>query len=262
MKTLLYLFKISNMKPKILTLILVLTITRSYSQEKLELSIGVGNNGQLDKTLNDFYYLQHETAFLDESHMANSRSIKFNLKLNYHISDKYFMGINCGFYNRKDAYSYDWVVENLDFNYNQKIFNISPEFGVKIKLDDFIFSTGFETPVFIIGDFNYESIYEQRPDSVNVSNKIKSTGGMTGGIVFGINSFLGFKYFFSERFSIFSRISYGLLYADIGNKDYFTQETVIPSSTFYSFEYDKSYQKKYFSNPEFMFGFSFNLLTK
>jgi hypothetical protein len=58
--------------------------------------------------------------------------------------------------------------------------------------------TGLEIPLLFVRDFTMVQNYRQMPDSVTVVSDSHSTFTMTGGFIWGVNSFIGVKYYFTN----------------------------------------------------------------
>ena len=65
------------MKKAILIIIIALPTFILAQEKKFEFGFSIGNNGQLDKILNDFYTYGSETSFLDDSNDAKTTNIKY-----------------------------------------------------------------------------------------------------------------------------------------------------------------------------------------
>jgi len=240
---------------KKLLFILTLLPTIVLAQDRrYEFGFSVGNNGQLDKTLNDFYFWGHETAYLDDSKESETTNLKYTASFQFIYSKSVSFRVKFGKYKREDFYTNIDPTSYIDYSIDHKITNISPSICFSKKIDQFEITTGIEIPLIFVNDFDFVSTYRVLPDSVTVTQEVKSKRTMDGGFIWGINSFIGLKYHFTDFISLGTEVGYGLLFADIGGKMLLENEKIIPTPSYTTAEVDKKYKKTFFSGPEVSLG--------
>jgi len=82
-------------------------------------------------------------------------------------------------------------------------------------------------------------------DSVTITYKGKTNITQNGGFIWGINSFIGVKYYFLKWLGIGTEINYGFLFANLGNKLSDSSESIIPIAANSYWETDKRYKKTF-----------------
>ena len=229
-----------------------------FGQSKnVGLGLSLGNNGQLDKILNDFYFFAHETENLDDSHQDKTTNFKYSMSASFFFTDSIYARLKLGEAIRKDFYINDFPTQYSDFEIYQSETNISPSISFSKKINKLAIVTGIEIPMIFVHDFTMKTNYKQMPDSVTVTYDSHSTITMTGGFIWGFNNFIGVKYYFTKWLGIETEINYGLLFANIGEKVKTDSESAIPTPVTSTSEFAKSYKKTFFSAPEVSFGLFF-----
>jgi hypothetical protein len=247
---------------KKILLIFLFVPTFIFGQDKkLEFGIMAGNNGQLDKTLNDFYFWEHETQFLDDSYVDETTNLKFSASARYCFSDELSARIKFGKAIRKDYYTKSDPNEYVDFKTDQSVFNVSPAICFSKRIGKMEIMTGIEIPLMRVSTFTFFSNYREMPDSVNVTLEAASTYAMTGGFIWGINNFIDVKYNIKSWLGLGAEIDYGLLFTKIGDKVNMHVDYTIPNSEIWTYIYDKNYKKTFFSTPEVSVGLYFYFLN-
>lgn len=238
------------MAQKIITILCFIPILFFGQYKKLELGISIGNNGQLDKILNDFYFYGHETAFLDDTYQDKTTNLKYGVSARYFFTDKISARLKFEHALRRDYYTKKDLMEYSDYTIKQDVFNIHPSICFSKTVNKIEIMTGIEIPLFFVRDFHLTENHEQMPDSITITSNSKTNITQTGGFIWGINSFIGVKYYFLKWLGIGTEINYGFLFANIGDKLTQSSESTIPFSASSSWEINKRYRKKYFSSPE------------
>ena len=146
---------------KIILICIILKTQLAFGQNKTEISFGISNPGQVEKTLEDFYFIAHPTAFQDDAHYGNEKRVKFNLGFSFHLRDSLELRLRVGYSKRVNHYSQAFSNTHWSVNDFQSVFEISPSFGFSKRLGRFRFSTGIEIPVYIIGKLK-EDLWYQR----------------------------------------------------------------------------------------------------
>lgn len=242
-----------NFKHAILILALFPFILLGQSK-KFEFGLLVGNNGQLDNTLDAFYINEYGFRFVPESVESDKTNYKYSASVRYFFTDHISARIKLGKTIKREFISTSGQSYFVDFDISQSIANIGPSVCFSKRFDKFEVMGGIEIPLMFVGDYIVKQDTKYRPDSVNYWNGRMDKVKTSGGFVWGFNQFIGVKYALTDWLSFGAEISNGLLLAKLGNK--YTREYARNPSTalITAFEYNKTYKKTYFSPPEVSFG--------
>jgi hypothetical protein len=232
------------MKKITFLLLLLLPALVQGQYKKFELGITAGNNGQFEKILNDFYNPYMAVYFMDDIEIK-STDLKYTLSARCFFSENISGRLKAGIANKKEKYSNSEDYFHETYEVKQSVINFNPSLCYSKSIDKFEIMTGLELPLMFVGEMNGE--YEVDDDFYSESGKVT----MPGGFIFGINGFLGLKYYFNSWFGIGSEINYGLLSSKIDGE---ITSTYTTSFEVEEDEFDASYKKTYFSSPEFSFG--------
>jgi hypothetical protein len=235
-------------------LILLLPAMAIAQEKKMEVGILFGNNGQLDKTLNDFYFFGHETHYLDDSSEGIGVNLKFGATGRFFFTDNISARLRLGYAIRKGHDIADYTNTYAEYTLNQSVFNSNPAICFSKKIDKIEIATGIELPLMFVRDFTLVVEYKELPDGVTVTYNSKDKMKMTGGFVWGINNFIGVKYLITDALAIGGEIDYGILFAKLGDKIELNAESTIPVEASSSWTVDKKYKKIFFSTPEVSLG--------
>jgi len=242
------------MTKQIIALLVLLPTLLFGQSKKFEFGFSLGNNGQLDKTLNDFYFWGHESAYLDDTQKNRASNLKYSASARFFFTDNISARLKLGKAIRKDYYITSTPQEYKDFDIYQSETNLSPSLCFSKTIDKLEIMTGLEIPLVVAGDFTLKENYREIPDSVTVTLDNFTKVTMDGGFIWGINNFIGVKYYFTNWFGIGTEINYGLLFANIGDKMKMESVSTIPIAATSTYEVDKKYKKTFFSAPEVSFG--------
>lgn len=247
-----------KLKPVILILALFPFLLLGQSK-KFEFGLMVGNNGQLDNTLDDFYIYQYGFRFVPVGLVSNKTNIKYSASAMYFFNKHLSARIKFGKMIKKELFTTSGQSYFVDFDIRQTISNISPSIGFSKRFDKFELMGGVEIPLMFVGNYIVNNNTRYRPDSVKWWNDHLDRESTSGGFVWGFNQFIRVKYALTDCLSFGSEISNGLLFAKLGNK--YTREYAETSSSplTTSFEYKKTYKKTYFSPPEISIGLFFQI---
>jgi hypothetical protein len=246
---------------KILLIFLLAPAFIFGQDKKLEFGIIAGNNGQLDKTLNDFYFWQHETNYLDDSYIDKTTNLKFSASARYCFSEELSARIKFGGAIRTDFYTKSDPDMYVDYKTDQSVFNVSPAICFSKRIGKMEIMTGIEVPLMRVNTFTFVENFKEMPDSLTVTTQGTLTYTMTGGFIWGINNFIGVKYNIKSWLGLGAEIDYGILFAKIGDKVNSELDYTIPSSETSTYIYDKNYKKTFFSTPEVSVGLYFYFLN-
>jgi hypothetical protein len=242
----------------ILTLLLIFSLypfAHVYAQNrKFEAQLSIGNNGQLDNLLYEFYYPGYQTSFFHDATSSKSNYLKYNASLKYYFREKVSLCLKTGFSYRNDKFIQDEPTEYNTTESRQRIFNISPSLNFSVPLEKLELSTGIELPIFFVSPYDFKMHTIQKPDSVNITSETKATINITGGFVWGVNNYWEIKYFFAKNFFFSGGITYGVLWANLGRSATYTSEFILPNQPTNTFIVNKQWKKCFFSPPELALG--------
>jgi len=209
--------------------------------------------------MNDFYFYGHETAYLDDTWDDKTNTMKFSFTGAYFIKDDVALRVKAGYAIRRDQYARVRPTEIVDYTIEQNVVNVNPGISFQKKWERFKLTTGFEIPLFFVNQFLIQENYTQKPDSVNIAFQNVSTLTMPGGMMFGLNHFVGIRYQLNDVIGIGAEFNYGLLYSKLGGEIVQEGTTTIPAFATSVYKYTKTYNKLFFSSPEISMGIYFNL---
>lgn len=239
---------------KIILICIILKTQLTFGQNKTEISFGISNPGQVEKTLEDFYFIAHPTAFQDDAHYGNEKRVKFNLGFSFHLRDSLELRFRVGYSKRVNHYSQAFSNTHWSVNDFQSVFEISPSFGFSKRLGRFRFSTGIEIPVYIIGKLKEDLWYQTYASSGTIDLASTSEISMPGGTIIGLNNYVRVSTFLSKQLFLYSEINYGLLFASLGGNFRNVTTSTFPIEETLINEFEKTYTKWYFSPAQIQFG--------
>ncbi len=239
-------------KLQLCLIIILISGNQSFAQaDNSSLAISIGNNGQIDKVL-DHYVVYNRVKFQTDFDINNSfqNDLKFGLHMklgNDSIAD---WNIVVGYGLRSGTFDSDIFLRNG--KYSQSVYSLSVGRNWNLLMRKFILSAGVSIPLFRIDRFveDFDEHYEYYGWHVNYTNE--------GGWVSGVNGLTSVKYNFTRHFFLFSQLTAGLLYSQIG------KETVQTISEKYGYvpgfvfppdsKREARFTDLFFSKPEFCFG--------
>ena len=243
--------------------------TDSINPRKISLSLSVGNNGQVDNSIKDFYRQNSEYLnFLFNSPNSKQTELKYNLLFSYTSKKRILYGIKLGYQLITNEYSTSRYDSEVKAKSSQSIYNCNPYLGYVFDNKKFDFILGLQIPLFLVGEYNYsdtENHYRSNSSGIRELQYIsESTTTINGGYITGLNSFLMVKFLVSKRFYLMSDISVGVLHSSMG-RTLSTETTTTYYGTFFpgfpanytSSDSDYTLKKTYFSAPEFSLGLGF-----
>lgn len=243
--------------------------TDSIKSRHFALSVSVGNNGQIDNSIKDFYRQNSEYLnFIFNYPTSTQNEIKYNLLFSYTSKKKILYGIKFGYQLISNKFNTSNYTSEINATAKQSIYNINPSIGYTFGNKKIDLVLGLQIPVFIIGEYIYsdtEENYRTNSGGARELQYISETNtNINGGYITGLNSFLNVKYLFSKRFYLLSDISMGILYSSTG-RTLSTETTTTYYGTYFpgygpfytSSDSDYTLKKTYFSSPEFSLGLGF-----
>jgi len=251
--------KFTMIKP-IVSLCLFLPVLIFGQLKKLDLGIMIGNNGQLESTLNDFYvadYLNLKEPIKYNNAIPN---IKYSASARYFFNENISIRIKFGKVIRKDIHSQGSTTGRWDFDIRQSLVNFSPAVCFSKRVEKFELCTGLELPFIRVNDFVVNSYrYDLNNMKTTLAAIYKTTS--KGGLICGFNNFIGLKYHFTNRISLGTEVKYGLLFAKLGgNYTVLSKSDADPHTPYSKYsEIEKEYKRTFFSSPEISFGVFFQI---
>lgn len=240
------------MAKKILLILLLLPSLMEGQSKKLELGVMIGNNGQLDNPLSGFYRLSNYSPYILETYNAIATSIKYSASARYFFSDKFSVRLKFGTAIRKSYLNQSSYNSAWDYKSYQSVMNISPSVCFSKRVRNFELMTGFEIPFMSVGNYNEKRVYSNTPSSGPVTYD-QYTATINGGFIWGLNNFIGAKYYFTNCISIGTEINYGLLFSKLGGN----YSVLYDKNSTHQYNVDSStkrYKNSFFSSPEFSVG--------
>lgn len=201
------------------------------AQISYDLSFSIGNNGQLQKTFDDFYlgYIR-STSQSDYFYFGTNeiKEIRYSVGAAINFSKKYKLQLNysTGQFKKSATESTNsHTKEIITEDYSQKINEWSISFSRLISTDKFTFCLGIDIPYIKIDSFYYSS--ENKPaymlinfynGAQNMPILLNETQTIPGGNVFGINTKIGIQYNAFKWLYVFVAGKFGLLKAELGGE--------------------------------------------
>lgn len=253
------------MKNYLLVLFVLCCYSVNAQIRRFEFSGGIGNNNQIQKELDSYFYLSNPLYLLDETQSAESNNLKYNLIAKLFFNDHVSMRVKYG--HSKTHNEYDVNLFDLKGNFwnKQTVTNINPALCFNKHIGKLTITTGFEFAFYKVQNF---VSYFEGTEVVNIqglsgndnnffTRSVISETTIEGGSATGINGLLELQYQFSKRMGIGAAMSYGYLWTKFSDQIIVDEKYVYYNTGLYNFnpkyyqEQDKSYKSKSFSPPEF-----------
>ena len=262
-------FHIKNLKMKIFPLknyLFVLIVCSCLSANgqirRFEFSFGVGNNGQIQEVIDEYFYISGPYYVFDEVQVSEASNFKYSLAGKVFINDHLSLRLKYGYSKMKKSYEYTSGFLSGDFWNKQTVTNFNPALSFNKKFVKINISTGVELAFYKVND---NILYFEGKDHIVVEDlnnqntyivqrTIQSETTMKGGKGTAINCFLELDYSFLKRMGVGISMSYGYLWSEFGDeiiqKDEFSYSGNfnLPSSSG-DVKY-KKYKNKSFAPPE------------
>lgn len=246
---------------KLLFIVLLSLPLITFSQKKFDVSVSVSNQGQVDKTLEDFYSLNFPYGYAVQEYTNKivGSNLKYNLGLSYVIRDSINFRLRMGFASENSSYEQSYPADYWLKSDKHKNIEICPSFGFIRNKGRFSFNTGIELPFYYILD------YTQYMDSKSYDSSLQLTGDdeintkIDGGFFIGINNYMNVKVKLSENISLFSEVNFGLMYTHLGGNYERTNRQIFPNPEEFYQSFEKKYTKFFFSPPQLQFGVNYQL---
>lgn len=246
------------MKKIICCLILMINLN-AFSQQKLEVGVGISNFGQIENPISNFYNLAYPNGFNLDIYVNknNSTNLKYNVNLSYKLKDSLNVRLRFGFGLNEKLRVLDYPSALTYYREHQSFAEICPSIGKSRKFGSFTINAGLEIPLYFVSRYNFSTYSDIRDSTLQVTGTNESLEQIDGGFLVGLNHFIHLKMKISKTMSVFSELNFGLMYANLGGT--YTQEITSTSfePSFNSLE--KKYTKIFFTAPQVQFGVTFDL---
>lgn len=191
------------MKNIILAILLLTNAVANAQKGAHHISLGISNNGQLSKAMNDYYF-----SWFYNINVPNYKQLEYKTDLTYSYSTakQLEFGISVGYAQRTENYS-----TNTDkVNISQHYLSGMPFIMKGWNFNSIQVSAGAGIPYYFISDHD-----------VDVTSNIGYSARMhiTGGNAIGLNGLVRLKWNFTERLSVNGMAGFGLLYMDYGREN-------------------------------------------
>lgn len=239
----------------ILTLSSILLIHIHTCAQKYDLGISIGNNGNLDKTLNDYFHEWDEGNSFNDMYEKQTINLKFQLQAGHDLSANRKLNLKLGIARRWEHYSEDNPYEFEEVEFQQYVLSLVPELQFNHDLDRLALGFGLNLPFHYVGNLTANYLVRFKPDSPNGSGEFSDYLSRDGGLVMGIGTSIEIRYRLSDLIGIRTQIGSALLYASFGNEvNGWHQDTER-----IEYVYNDQYKKFFFSTPELSCGVYFRI---
>lgn len=231
-----------------------------FSQNKFSISTSISNQGQVDKTLEDFYSLNFPYGFAIQEYTNKTvgSNLKYNLGLSYEIRDSINFRLRFGFSSRSSSYEQDYPAIYWSKSDKHKNFEICPSFGFIRNKGRFSFNAGIELPFYYVFDYAQNVNNKSYDSSLQMTEESEINIKIDGGFFIGINNYLNVQLKLTQSLNLFSEVNFGLMYAHLGGKYERTNTELFPGTSEAYQTFDKKYTKLFFSQPQLQFGLKYD----
>lgn len=226
-------------------------------QERFNLSFGLSNMGQIDKTIEKFYTVDYPDGFLDEEYinLIKSRNIQYNLGFTYPLKNNYKLRLRTGYGQFYTFREQNFSNSSITRTENQNVVEITPSIAYCKSFEVISLQAGIEIPFYYTSTYKFKS-HTLGYDSLGVLlNESFSTTTYDPGFITGINQFLRIEFNLSDRIALFAEMNFGLLYAHLGDQYKKEDNLTYPNVLTYTQTFDKTYSKIFLSSPQMQVGF-------
>lgn len=223
----------------ILLLSFLSCISGIFAQESSHnISLGVSNNRQLGSTVEKLY-VNNQIFQLPSS---SSTAFKINAEYSFKSKKDLEFGITAGYAQMNGKYE----INSNKGKISQQYYGATL-FLLKVwSFDRIQLSTGAGIPLYFISDFQ----------DINTANTTKITQTTDGGIAVGINNITRLKFNITNRLSLVTAVSFGVVHMDMGDQYRFLIEA--PNGIVQGSGASK-HSATIISAPEFSFGIGFKI---
>lgn len=227
-----------------------------FGQQRFDVSFGLANLGQIDRTIEKFYTVDYPDGFLDEEYinLIKSRKIQYNLGFAYQLKNDFKLRLRAGygqFYTYRDQ---NFSNSSITRTEDQSVFEITPSIAYCKSFDRISLQTGIEIPFYSVSAYRFKShtlVYDTVGLLLN-----ESFGATTydPGFITGINQFVRLEFNLCKSIALYAEMNFGLLYAHLGDQYVRESKITYPDATTYTETFDKTYSNIFFSPPQMQFG--------
>jgi len=200
------------------------------------LTFSLSNNGQIADVMETFYF----NGLYEPNHNTyNYRRRSYNLVLDYnYYFRKSAVGLNVSYGERNEKYEISGQSDIPLGKEKQYYISVGPSIQRIWAFEDLRFHLGFEIPLFFISE--HQEFYTTE----NVSYTIT----VDPGIAYGLNTSVGFDWFFYKNLYARANASLGVLKFDLGGNRHY--EDTSP----YAYDLECSFDQIVFTQPALSLG--------
>ncbi len=239
---------------------LILTIHLSaFSQQKLEVGLGISNFGQIENPISNFYNVDYPNGFNMDTYINENHStvLKYNVNFSYNLKDSLNVRLRLGYGQNNKMRVMDYPSALSHINEHQSFLEFCPSIGKSKKFGLFTLHAGMEIPIYLVSTYNYSNVTDTRDSTLQVTSTNESLEKIDGGFLVGINQFIHLQLKVSKNISVFSELNFGLMYAQLGGN--YTEKITVGATEPIPYSIEKKYTKLFFTAPQIQFGITFDL---
>jgi hypothetical protein len=231
----------------------------AFSQQKLEMGLGISNFGQIENPISNFYNVDYPNGFNMDTYINENHStvLKYNVNFSYYLKDSLNVRLRVGYgqNNKKRVMDYPSALSHI--NENQSFLELCPSIGKSRKFGLFTLNTGLEIPLYLVSTYTYSNVTDIRDSTLQVTSTNESLEEIDGGFLIGINQFIHLELRVSKNISVFSELNFGLMYAQLGGN--YTEKITVGTTEPIPYSIEKKFSKLFFTAPQIQFGITFDL---
>ncbi len=231
----------------------------AFSQQKLEMGLGISNFGQIENPISNFYNVDYPNGFNMDTYINENHStvLKYNVNFSYYLKDSLNVRLRLGYgqNNKKRVMDYPSALSHI--NENQSFLELCPSIGKSRKFGLFTLNTGLEIPLYLVSTYTYSNVTDIRDSTLQVTSTNESLEEIDGGFLIGINQFIHLELRVSKNISVFSELNFGMMYAQLGGN--YTEKIKVGTTEPIPYSIEKKFSKLFFTAPQIQFGITFDL---
>lgn len=231
----------------------------AFSQQKLEVGLGISNFGQIENPISNFYNVDYPNGFNMDTYINENHStvLKYNVNFSYNLKDSLNVRLRIGYGQNNKRRVMDYPSALSHINEHQSFLELCPSIGKSRKFGLFTLNAGIEIPIYLVSTYNYSNVSDIRDSALQVTSTNESLEEIDGGFLIGINQFIHLQLKVSKNISVFSEFNFGLMYAQLGG--IYTEKITVGAAEPIPYSIEKKYTKLFFTAPQIQFGITFHL---
>lgn len=231
----------------------------AFSQQKLEVGLGISNFGQIENPISNFYNVDYPNGFNMDTYINENHSavLKYNVNFSYNLKDSLNVRLRLGYGQNNKRRVMDYPSALSKINEHQMFWELCPSIGKSRKFGLFTLNAGMEIPIYLVSTYNYSNVSNIRDSALQVTSTNESLKKIDGGFLIGINQFIHLQLKVSKNISVFSELNFGLMYAQLGRN--YTEKITVGTAEPIPNTIEKKYTKLFFTAPQVQFGITFHL---